>query len=61
MTQPGIEPRSPGPLANTLTIWPMSTEQQQKNRLEDTKVLVRLEGEAQQAKTEMRGQDFFYL
>ena len=24
MTQPGIEPRSPGPLANTLTIMPMS-------------------------------------
>ena len=23
MTQPGIEPRSPGPLANTLTIMPM--------------------------------------
>ena len=24
MTQPGIEPRSPGPLANNLTAWPMS-------------------------------------
>ena len=24
MTQPGIEPRSPGPLANTLTIMPIS-------------------------------------
>ena len=24
MTQPGIEPRSPGPLANTLTARPMS-------------------------------------
>ena len=24
MTLPGIEPRSPGPLANTLTAWPMS-------------------------------------
>ena len=24
MTRPGIEPRSPGPLANTLTAWPMS-------------------------------------
>ena len=24
MTRPGIEPRSPGPLANTLTIMPMS-------------------------------------
>ena len=22
--QPGIEPKSPGPLANTLTAWPMS-------------------------------------
>ena len=24
MTRPGIEPRSPGPLANTLPAWPMS-------------------------------------
>ena len=24
MTRPGIEPRSPGPLANTLPTWPMS-------------------------------------
>ena len=24
MTRPGIEPRSPGPLVNTLTIMPMS-------------------------------------
>ena len=23
MTRPGIEPRSPGPLANTLPTWPM--------------------------------------
>ena len=23
MTRPGIEPRSPGPLANTLTAWPI--------------------------------------
>ena len=26
MTQPGIEPRSPGPLANTLTAGPISNE-----------------------------------
>ena len=26
MTQPGIEPRSPGPLVNTLLIRPMRTE-----------------------------------
>ena len=28
MTRPGIEPRSPGPLANTLTIMPMSGNRQ---------------------------------
>ena len=37
MTRPGIEPRSPGPLANTLTPRPMSgtrpnNNQQQKKR-----------------------------
>ena len=26
MTQPGIEPRSPGPLANALTPWPMTVK-----------------------------------
>ena len=31
MTQPGIEPRSPGPLANTLTARPMSGNNNNNN------------------------------
>ena len=37
MTRPGIEPRSPGPLANTLTAGPMSRlKRQNKNKQKQT-------------------------
>ena len=36
MTRPGIEPRSPGPLANTLTAGPMSRLQKQDDQHERT-------------------------
>ena len=35
MTRPGIEPRSPGQLVNTLSTWPIMKEKKEETRNED--------------------------
>ena len=38
MTRPGSEPRSPGPLANTLTIMPMSGKEKELKSMKVKKI-----------------------
>ena len=51
MTRPGIEPRSPGPLANTLTARPMSGEEEMDkfNFIDDSDFILQIKWDFFQA------------